>query len=151
MAMEVRSPAFAAGDTVPKDYTCEGENRSPPLEWSGVPEAAAALMLTCDDPDAPSGLFRHWAAYDIDPGLAGLAAGAAASGDFPQAINDFGKAGYGGPCPPKGHGAHRYRFRLSALSRRIGLPDGSASCAEVEATAKPLVIATAEFTGLYER
>lgn len=101
MAMEVRSPAFAAGDTVPKDYTCEGENRSPPLEWSGVPEAAAALMLTCDDPDAPSGLFRHWAAYDIDPGLAGLAAGAAASADFPRRSTISGRRAMAAPARPR--------------------------------------------------
>ncbi|WP_343081806.1 YbhB/YbcL family Raf kinase inhibitor-like protein [Ostreiculturibacter nitratireducens] len=151
MAMELRSPAFAEGDPVPRKFTCEGADISPPLEWSGVPDNAVALALTCEDPDAPVGLFRHWAIYDMPADQAGLAEGAAQSAGFPQARNDFRKVGYGGPCPPRGHGPHRYQFRLMALSGRLDLPDGSASCAEVAEKAQALAIATAELTALYER
>lgn len=148
MPMKLRSPAFASGETVPVDHTCDGADRSPPLEWSDLPEGTVTLVVTCDDPDAPRGLFRHWSAYDIPADRSALAAGAA---DFPRAINDFGKPGYGGPCPPKGDGPHRYRFTLRALSGRIGAADASLRAAEIEAKAAPLVLATAAITGLYGR
>lgn len=147
MPMELRSPAIAPGSTIPKLYTCEGENLSPPLAWSGVPEETVTLLLTCDDPDAPRGTFRHWAAYNIQPGLSGLGAGEVV-GD--QAINDFGKPGYGGPCPPRGDRPHRYVFHLTALSGRITV-GSSAHCAEIQRQAKPLELASAEFVGTFGR
>ena len=145
--MELRSPAFAAGGTIPVRYTCEGANISPPLEWSDLPEGTVTLLLTCDDPDAPRGTFRHWAAFNIPPDSPGLAAGASVA---EEAVNDFGDRGYGGPCPPKGHGPHRYHFRLSALSGRIDA-HSAADCAEIERLARGMEIARAELIGRFGR
>src|SRR5204862_8324511 len=107
--MELSSEAFSDGDPIPSRYTCEGEDVSPPLTWSDVPEDAVTLALICDDPDAPSGTFAHWVGWGIDPGVGGLAEGEAPPR---QGRNGFGNIGYGGPCPPPGHGKHHYRFRL---------------------------------------
>jgi Raf kinase inhibitor-like YbhB/YbcL family protein len=145
--MHLTSSAFEPGGTIPAAYCCEGENRSPPLAWSGVPDGTVTLLLTCDDPDAPRGVFRHWAAYNIPPATSGLAAGEVAAD---QAVNDFGRAGYGGPCPPRGDRPHRYVFRLAALGGRLD-PGPDARCAEVARLARPLELAAAELVGLYGR
>lgn len=147
MTMEIRSPAFPNGGTIPADFTCEGANVSPPLHWSGVPAGAAVLLLTCDDPDAPRGTFRHWAAYNIPAGWDGLARGQRPPA---EAVNDFGKPGYAGPCPPRGHGPHRYVFRLAALRTRI-TATASARCADIQALGRPLEIASAELVGTFGR
>src|SRR6266536_2438083 len=98
---ELRSDAFGDGEPIPARYTCEGEDVSPPLAWTGVPEGAVSLALICDDPDAPSGTFTHWVAWGIDPSTGGLAEGQSAPREGP---NGFGSGGYRGPCPPPGHG-----------------------------------------------
>ena len=111
-------------------------------------------MLLCDDPDAPAGTWHHWAAYDIAAGQTELAEDASRHGGaarFKQAINDFHRAGYGGPCPPHGHGRHRYHFRLLALSVDHLSLGAKPSCSEVEREARRHVIAEATLIGIYQR
>jgi len=101
--MLIRSPAFSDGATIPRQYTCEGEDLSPPVEWSGLPPGTQSLALLCDDPDAPAGTWHHWAAYDIPANSTGLPEGAGqgrGARGLKQGVNDFGRVGYGGPCPP---------------------------------------------------
>lgn len=152
--MKLTSSAFSAGSRLPDRHALDGANLSPPLTWSAVPAEARSLVLLCDDPDAPRGLWRHWAVYDLAPGVASLSEGYSRSGGEPaarQGVNDFGHSGYDGPAPPRGHGTHHYHFRLLALDvETLHLPSG-ASCAEVEAAARPHVIAHAELVGIYSR
>ncbi|MGE5723291.1 MAG: YbhB/YbcL family Raf kinase inhibitor-like protein, partial [Sphingomonadales bacterium] len=112
--MRISSAAFEDGGAIPSRYSCDGQGISPPLTWSGAPQATRSFALIVDDPDAPGGLFRHWAIFDIPGTAAELQedAGTRPPAGARQARNDFGKSGYGGPCPPRGHGPHRYRFRL---------------------------------------
>jgi Raf kinase inhibitor-like YbhB/YbcL family protein len=109
------SDAFGHGDEIPRRHTCEGDDVSPALSWSDPPAGTGALALVVDDPDAPVGTFTHWLAANIDPEAGALAEGASAP---VEGRNDFGRAGWRGPCPPPGHGAHRYFFRLHASTRR---------------------------------
>jgi Raf kinase inhibitor-like YbhB/YbcL family protein len=113
-AIQVTSSAFEEGATVPTEFTCEGQDTSPPLEWSGVPEGAAELRLTVTDPDAPSGTFTHWSVTGIDPSATGVEAGQVPSGGTVEE-NSSGRTGYSGPCPPPGP-AHRYIWTVEALS-----------------------------------
>src|SRR5579864_1683854 len=115
------SSDFAAGGAIPKQFTCKGENISPALAWTGAPAGALSYVLIVEDPDAPMGTFTHWVAYDIPSDLNGLKR--AATQGFAQGKNDFGKAGYGGPCPPSG--THHYVFKLFALSQKLGLGPGA--------------------------
>jgi len=122
--LTLESSAFDAGKPIPAEYTCHGADRSPPLAWTGVPADAAALVLFVDDPDG--GDWVHWSVLDLDPATSSLPAGVPAARPQ-QGTNDFGRVGYGGPCPPSG--THRYRFTLSALAAPLGLaghPDGAA-------------------------
>jgi len=136
--IRLTSPAFAEGGKIPREFTCDGTDRSPPLEWSGVPQTARSLVLICDDPDAPGGTWSHWVLYDLSPSITSLDEGVAADlvatleprTDVKQprltviqGRNDFGKIGYGGPCPPRG--VHRYFFRLYALDQRTELAPGA--------------------------
>ncbi len=152
--MELRSSAFSDGETIPRRFTCDGQDLSPPLDWSGAPAQALSFAIFCDDPDAPGGTWHHWAAYDIPADRLGLAEGAARHGDaigFRQGVNNFRRTGYGGPCPPRGHGPHHYRFRILALSL-ARLPLGNnRSCADIERAAGKYVIAEASLVGVYER
>jgi len=152
--MQLSSPAFGDGGAIPDRFTCDGKNLSPPLAWDGRPFGARSFAVLCEDPDAPSGLFRHWAAYDIPIDLTGLPEGAAlqaAALGFLQGVNDFRQIGYGGPCPPRSHGQHRYRFRLLALSTdRLPVGDRP-TFDDVEAAARPHLLAETVLTGLYER
>lgn len=154
MTMQLRSSAFLDGETIPRRHTCDGEDLSPPLEWSGHPAQARSFAVVCDDPDAPGGTWHHWAAYDIPADHSGLAEGAAQRGGeigFKQAVNDFGRQAYGGPCPPHRHGPHHYHFRILALSvARLPL-SGRPSCKDIERAARKHVIAEASLVGLYER
>lgn len=154
MPLKLTSPAFAQGEEIPSKYTCDGANLSPALAWSGAPQGTRGFLLVCDDPDAPSGTFHHWAAFDIPPDWSGLEAGFGPESlepGFRQAINDFGKPGYGGPCPPRGHGLHHYHFRLSALSEASLPAAPGASCVEVMRLARPYVLEFTELVGVYER
>jgi len=110
--MELKSPAFEEGADIPKEYTCQGQNISPPLRWSGIPEGTKSLALSCIDPDAPGGDFVHWLVHSIPAEEKNIEAGEKFEGV--EVENDFGKLGYGGPCPPSGR--HRYVFSLYGLS-----------------------------------
>jgi Raf kinase inhibitor-like YbhB/YbcL family protein len=138
------SEAFADGQTIPTEFTCDGTDRPPPLTWDEPPVGTKSFALVVDDPDAPSGTFRHWGAYDIPASARSLA------GEFPEAVNDFGKPGYGGPCPPKGHGPHHYRFKLMALDvDRLNL--SNPKIAQLETEAEKHALGRAQLTGTYER
>jgi Raf kinase inhibitor-like YbhB/YbcL family protein len=127
MAIRVMSDAFAEGQPIPAKYTCDGQDISPPLRWTGIPTEARELALVVDDPDAPSGLFTHWLVYGLPPQTTGLPEGVppgeTVSGGGRQGRNDFGRIGYGGPCPPSG--SHRYVFTVYALDAPLGLPAGA--------------------------
>jgi Raf kinase inhibitor-like YbhB/YbcL family protein len=152
--MWLTSRDFADKGKIPRICTCEGEDLSPALNWGEAPRDTRGFVLLCNDPDAPGRMWRHWAAYDIPAAVAGLPRGAgrpAADDKFKQANNDFGRLGYGGTCPPRGHGPHRYRFRLLALSiDRLPIRKG-AHCRDVEREARKHVIAEAELVGTSER
>jgi Raf kinase inhibitor-like YbhB/YbcL family protein len=143
--MTITSPAFTNGGNIPSKYTCDGANLSPPLELHDVPATAKTLALIVDDPDAPSGTFTHWFVWNIDPKQRAIAEGAR----FPnQGINDFGRTGYGGPCPPSG--THRYFFKLYALDRELALPSGPKR-ARLETEMKGHIVAQTELMGRYAR
>ena len=154
MPLELKSPAFSYGGAIPQIFTCEGDNISPQLDWSGAPTDTKSFTLVCSDPDAPRGVYRHWAAYDIPANLTGLESGYGqnrAGVEFKEAVNDFGWTGYGGPGPPVGHGPHRYFFRLNALSVPNLLLPADAVCTDVIKAAEMLTIETSEWMGTYER
>lgn len=152
--MMLSSPAIPPGGPIPAQYTCDGSDISPPLAWSGLPAGTRSLVLVVEDPDAPGGTFEHWAAFDIPPARPGLAAGYRAGAPAPgfrQARNDFGRLGYGGPCPPPGGGVHHYHFRLLALNRpHLDLADPPSAKA-VSQAAQPYAIGRAELVGTYRR
>ena len=112
MGLRVNSPVFSNGSEIPRKYTCDGQNATPPLEWSGVPEQAKSLAIICDDPDAPSGTFTHWVLYDLPASTHAIGERASIG---KTGVNDFGKTGFGGPCPPKKDGAHHYRFHVTLV------------------------------------
>jgi Raf kinase inhibitor-like YbhB/YbcL family protein len=146
--MMLSSPAIPPDGEIPVQYTCDAGDIAPPLAWSGVPNGAQSLVLVVEDPDAPGGVFMHWAAYDIAPGIKGLVAGPHPY--LREAQNDFGKSGYGGPCPPQGT-SHHYHFQLLALNR-ANLDLGPAPTAtEVLRAAEPYAIDRAEFVATYRR
>jgi Raf kinase inhibitor-like YbhB/YbcL family protein len=150
-AMKLVSSAFADGAAIPRRFTCDGENLSPPLQWSGAPAGTQSFVLLCDDPDAPAGTWHHWAVYDIPPAVTEFAVNAAQNAEMKQAVNDFRKVGYGGPCPPHGHGPHHYHFRLLALSMDYLQAKANASCRDIEREARKYAIAEAILVGWYER
>jgi Raf kinase inhibitor-like YbhB/YbcL family protein len=153
MPLTLASPAFAPGGAIPAEYTCDGADISPPLSWSGVPPGTGSLVLAIEDPDAPSGSFGHWAVYDIPPGVTGIAGGYGAArpvGRWREARNDFGRWGYGGPCPPPG-GVHHYHFTLLAISRPQLELAPAPDVAAVLRAAQPYVIEQAALTGTYHR
>jgi Raf kinase inhibitor-like YbhB/YbcL family protein len=145
--LRLESPAFSDGDPIPTRHTCEGDDVSPPLAWSGVREGTRSLALIVDDPDAPFGTFVHWTGWGIDPGSGGLEAGASPP---VEGENGFGRDGYGGPCPPPGHGPHRYFHRLYALDAELDLEPG-ASREQLEDAIEGHVLAEARLVGTYER
>lgn len=149
MSFTITSPAFAEGAAIPTIHTCDGADHSPALRWSGAPEGARGFALVVHDPDAPSGDFVHWALYDLPGNLQELPE--EASGIGVAGSNDFGKSGYGGPCPPRGHGRHRYVFTLSALDQeKSGLGPG-ARRGDLERAMQGHVLGEARLTGGYER
>jgi Raf kinase inhibitor-like YbhB/YbcL family protein len=153
MPFTITSPAFRSGDVLPTRHTRDGENVSPPLEWSDAPLETKSYMLIVEDPDAPSGTFRHWAMFNIPAGEAGLPEGASAHGlrGAEEGVNGFQNTRYDGPQPPKGHGLHHYHFRLAALDvPRLDVP-ASAKAEDVWTKAQPHIIAEAEVVGVYAR
>jgi Raf kinase inhibitor-like YbhB/YbcL family protein len=157
MTLKLMSDAFAQNEKMPLRYTGDGEDVSPPLKWSGVPEHTRAFALICDDPDAPTPEpWIHWVIYGLDEKITELfeSVPAGKTIDTPikalQGRNTWGNAAYGGPAPPRGHGEHHYNFTLYALSNPVGLP-GGATLAEFEKALKGNILATATLTGIYER
>jgi Raf kinase inhibitor-like YbhB/YbcL family protein len=146
-AFGLESRAFDHAQAIPGRLSCEGEDVSPPLRWTNVPAETRSLALILDDPDAPGGLFTHWLAWGLDPAADGLGEGEPAPS---EGQNDFGTTGYRGPCPPPGHGRHRYVFRLYALDTTLELAVGAAK-AELEQAIEGHVLTTAELVGTYER
>ena len=142
--IKVFSSAFEANRTIPRKYTCDGENINPPLEFEGIPEEAESLVLILDDPDAPMKTFTHWIVWNIEP----VAKIEEDSIPGVEGINDFRKIGYGGPCPPSG--AHRYFFRVYALNRQLELKAG-AGRKELESEMIGHIIAEGELMGKYSR
>ena len=150
--MRLSSDAFPDGGAIPRRFTCDGDDISPPLAWTDVPMAARSLTLLCDDPDAPAGVWRHWAIYDIAPASTGLGEGAGdARADFKQGINDFRRPCYNGPCPPRGHGLHHYHFRLLALSVASLTLRDEPTCRDVEREARKHLLSEATLVGVYQR
>jgi len=145
--VELSSSAFAAGRPIPRRYSCAGEDLSPPLAWRAVPAGAVSLALIVDDPDAPGRTFTHWLAWGINPDDGGLGEGERARR---EGRNDFREIGYRGPCPPRGHGPHRYFFRLYALAREPAVSPGG-SRKQLERALKDNILAVAELVGTYER
>jgi Raf kinase inhibitor-like YbhB/YbcL family protein len=152
MMLELSSPAFTEGSRIPRKYSGDGQNFSPPLHWSGAPPETRSFALICEDPDAPSGTFRHWAVANIDPDRTGMPEGAGAQpSGCVFARNDFGHAAYDGPAPPRGHGLHHYHFRLAALDvARLDVPP-DADAEQLWRTVQPHILAEAETVGTYER
>ena len=142
------SDAFQDGQPIPTQFSCDGTDQSPALSWGEPPEGTESFALIVDDPDAPSGTFRHWGAFAIPATTRSSAAGQSIG---LQAQTDFGKPGYGGPCPPKGHGVHHYRFKLLALDvPSLGLEPGL-EISDLEREAEKHLLGKAELTGTFER
>jgi len=151
MAFKLIIPAFAEGGLIPKLHTCEGADVSPSLEWTGEPTETRSLTLIVDDPDAPAGTWNHWLLYDLSASVRSLAQGYKPGKLGQSGANDFGRAGYNGPCPPKGHGPHRYFFKLYALDvPSLGLPAG-ARRAGIDKAMRGHILAEAQYMGRYER
>ena len=144
------SSAFAAGDAIPHEFSCDGANVSPPLAWTGVPAGTAALVLLVDDPDARD--FVHWIVLDLPGADGNLPKGVSPSAASPQqGRNDFGNTGWGGPCPPSG--PHHYRFTLTALGAKLGLDGhpGGGTVRDALAGVKGKVLGKATLTATYRR
>lgn len=149
--LDISSPSFAAGADIPREHSCEGGDVSPALSWGPGPDGTRAWALVVDDPDAPGRTWVHWLAWDLPGDARGLPAGVTPTETSPvQGKNDFGNVGYGGPCPPRGHGAHRYFFRLYALDQPLGLARG-ATRKEVEHAMAGHVLASGELMGKFHR
>ncbi len=156
MSLTIRSSAFAEGAEIPLRHTCEGDDASPPLAWSGVPAGAKSLALVVDDPDAPDPAapkmtWVHWVLYDLSPTVAGLEAGQG-HGTLPQGTregrNDWKRSGWGGPCPPIGR--HRYFFKLYALDAPLG-DLGTPTKPKLEQAMRGHVLEQAQLMGTYQK
>jgi Raf kinase inhibitor-like YbhB/YbcL family protein len=148
------SDAFQDGGAIPQEHTCDGADHSPPISWNVPPEGTQSLALIMHDPDASSGDYTHWVLFDLPADTTSLETDLPAAAETPigarQGRNDFGRLGYGGPCPPAGP-AHRYVLDLYALEAPLGLPAG-ATRADVEAAIRSAgVLARATLTGRYGR
>ena len=151
MQFILSSPALEHGVPMPRKYTFQGDDISPPLEWSGIPDGTKSLALIVDDPDAPKRVWGHWLLYDLPPNVTSLAEGLGGD-DLPQgvreALNDWKRIGWGGQCPPTGR--HLYSFRLVALDASLGDPHQPTK-AQLERAIEGRVIAAAELIGTYDK
>jgi Raf kinase inhibitor-like YbhB/YbcL family protein len=153
MVLKLESSAFARDGQIPPRYTCEGVDVSPPFSWSGTPAGTRGFAMICSDPDAPSGTFYHWAVYNIPPNASALNEAQATSrtSPFAHALNDFGREGYGGPCPPRGDRVHRYQFRLYAVDVTPLPVPGHSHCRDVERAARAHALIETELVGHFSR
>jgi Raf kinase inhibitor-like YbhB/YbcL family protein len=152
--MNIKTNAFQVSEAIPEKYTCDGADVSPHLKWDGAPDNTRSFALICDDPDAPRGTFTHWILYGLAFDATELPENLLKKEevDSPkckQGTNDFGKIGYGGPCPPRGP-AHRYYFKLYALDTEIHLSSKSRK-QDLESAMKDHILAKAELMGTYQR
>ncbi|MGD2175928.1 MAG: YbhB/YbcL family Raf kinase inhibitor-like protein [Candidatus Brocadiaceae bacterium] len=144
--MELTSPAFQDGASIPPKHTCDGQDVSPPLSIAEVPEGTKALALVMDDPDAPGGTFDHWLVWNIPPDVERVPEATEPEGV--QGRTDFGRMGYGGPCPPGG--THNYRFKLYALDEELDLAQGARK-RDLQAAMEGHILAEALLQGSYSR
>jgi len=154
MPFSLKSPSFQNDQPIPPRYTADGDNLSPPLEWSEPPPGTQSFALIVEDPDAPSGMFRHWGVYNIPGARRTLPEGAghgARTEGMGQGVNDFGHPRYDGPAPPRGHGVHHYHFRLLALDTESLTQAPRMSIEDIKKAAQAHALATAELVGTYER
>lgn len=152
MEIKITSSAFNEGEMIPAKHTCDGQDVSPALKWHGIPDGTKSIALICDDPDAPRGTFVHWVLYNLPANVNELAEGAPSSETLPngakQGITDFGKVGYGGPCPPSG--THRYFFKIYALDKKIETND-TMDKAKLLTEMKDHILAQGQLMGKYQR
>ncbi|MFC1738478.1 YbhB/YbcL family Raf kinase inhibitor-like protein [Planctomycetota bacterium] len=152
MEIKITSPAFEEGGMIPSKYTCDGEDISPPLQWQNVPEGTKSIALISDDPDAPMGTWVHWVLYELPAETSELAENIPADESLPngakQGTSDFGRIGYGGPCPPSG--THRYFFKIYALDSDAGLEAGATKGQLLKAM-EGHILATGQLIGKYKR
>ena len=152
MAFQITTTAFRDGGSIPKKFTCDGNDVSPALSWSDPPPGTRGLAIIADDPDAPGGTWVHWVIYDLPPDTRKLPEAVARDPQLPngafQGRNDFGKVGYNGPCPPRGS-EHRYFFKLYALNSRTGLRTG-ATKAELERAITGHILVQAQLIGKFQ-
>lgn len=152
MSLELKSRAFENEEMIPEKFSCDGEDISPELTWSGAPENTKSFALICDDPDAPVGTFVHWVIFNIPADVSKLGENVPnhelLENGAEQGKNDFGKIGYGGPCPPGG--THRYYFKLYALDQKVNLDPGISKDQLLDEI-KDNIIDEAQLMGRYER
>lgn len=152
LALRLVSRAFKDGEMIPSHYTADGEDVSPPLDWSNVPEGTMCFAILCDDPDAPGGSFCHWVIYNIPANTVNFPEAFPSFNSLPngtkQGVNDFGGIGYRGPAPPSG--VHRYCFKLYALSAVLDLEPG-AKKAQLENKMQRRILGEAQLMGKYQR
>jgi Raf kinase inhibitor-like YbhB/YbcL family protein len=151
--LTLTGPAFRDGETVPVAHTCDGENLSPPLAWTGAPVETRTFALICEDPDAPRGTWVHWLLWNLPADAVELGPGMPPRPELPsgarQGLNDGGDLGYGGPCPPRGP-AHRYFFRLYSLDTSLNLPPG-VNRSDLDAAMAGHILAQGTLMGMYGR
>jgi Raf kinase inhibitor-like YbhB/YbcL family protein len=152
MAIKITSPAFDEGGMIPKKYTCDGLDVSPPLTWASAPEGTKTFALICDDPDAPMGTWVHWVLFNLPGNINSLSENIppqrTLSNNAKQGTNDFGKIGYGGPCPPGG--THRYYFKIYALDTELYLDPGITK-SDLLAAMKGHILGEGQLIGRYKR
>jgi len=150
--IRLTSSAFSEGQPIPRQYTCDGINISPPLEWTGIPKSAKTLAIIADDPDAPAGTWVHWVIYNLPADTMGMIENVPPTEDVKgggfQGKNDFEKIKYGGPCPPSG--THRYFFKIYALDNELP-PKAGATKAETEKAMEGHILAQSQLMGTYRR
>ena len=151
-AFSISSPRFPNGGAIPKQFSCDGADVSPPLSWTEPPAGSMSFALLVDDPDAPAGNWNHWVMWNLPASARSLPEGMGKSRRFPdgstQGLNDFRKVGYNGPCPPANK-PHRYHFQLFALDRKLSIT-GDAGKPELEVAMKGHIVAKAEWTGTFQ-
>jgi Raf kinase inhibitor-like YbhB/YbcL family protein len=152
MAITITSTVFTEGELIPRDYSCDGKDISPPLAWAGIPEGTKSLAIICDDPDAPVGTWVHWVLFNIPATVNELPQGVKSDkvleNGAKHGINDFRKLGYGGPCPPGG--THRYYFKIYALDTELMQEPGLTKAALLKAI-KGHILAEGQLMGRYKR
>ncbi|MFN0169235.1 MAG: YbhB/YbcL family Raf kinase inhibitor-like protein [Bryobacteraceae bacterium] len=151
MPFTITVDGFREGETIPRIHTCEGADVSPSITWTGEPSGTRSFALIVDDPDAPAGTWNHWLLWDIPAAVHTLASNFRPGTAGVSGANDFGRPGYGGPCPPRRHGPHRYYFRLYAIDvESIGL-DAGAKRAQLDRAIEGHILSESAYMGRYER